>query len=229
MGCCAGKEKSSAKYEQSSPMQDNGMGCIGKGFEEVRKDSKTVSVMLGDWEIHTSRLDTENQVNVGEGKFGVVFEAQIKKVDSKNVPLIQNGEPIYDPVIVKKLSLTAPKQDMVNFIKEMQVLKEVEHPHILKLVGVMTVEPPLAMLFECPSNGVLKSFLASSRNAANTILPQHQVNFACCISDAFAYLHDHNVVHKDLVCFWLFVFIYLFTLLEMGSFILLKLACFVFV
>ncbi len=105
-------------------MDDNGMGCVAKAFQEAeaRKDSKMVSVMLGNWEIDPSRLDNENQINLGEGKFGIVLETKMKKVDAKNNPVLHNGEIIFDHVVMKKLSLGASKPTLVTFIKEMQVL-----------------------------------------------------------------------------------------------------------
>ena len=77
-------------------------------------------------------------------------------------------------------------------------MKELDHPFLLRMVGVCTLSPPLMMMFENHGNGVLKTFLNAQRGTS-LINECQQITMARQICSAMSYISQQNVVHKDLV------------------------------
>jgi serine/threonine protein kinase len=145
--------------------------------------------MTGNIEVSPQDLDADHVVPLGENVFGLVYQGELKKY---------GGSEETKPVVIKRLSDGAEAAIKKDFIKEMQIMKEVDHPHLLRLIGVVTVEPPLLMIFEQLSPGNLKTFLVSTRSS-NTLQQPSMIKMCCDIANAMTYLSDNNVVHGDLV------------------------------
>lgn len=71
----------------------------------------------------------------------------------------------YSTVIIKKLRTNPPKPLKLAFLKEIQHMKEISHPNIISLVGVVTQEEPHMMMFEHFPNGNLKAFVQAYRDS----------------------------------------------------------------
>jgi serine/threonine protein kinase len=243
MGCNA--SKSSSVHYELHPMEDNGMGCIAKAIDEasskaaalqhkmvgkakVKKEVSDESIDLTttrssrqSLELSSSLLDDEHQLNLGEGKFGVVLETKVKKLELQDArgdsEEVESQTDVINPtssstrpslfnqqshVVVKTLTAGASKQMTALFFREIHALLDLVHPHILRLIGIITHEAPRTralMIFEAPSHGVLKSYLEASKRRDKIISPHHYVSFAGHICRAMKFLHERNAVHSDLV------------------------------
>jgi serine/threonine protein kinase len=166
------------------------MSALGRAWVAAQRNaSKKVTVMTGNWEVLSSDIDHNNCVPIGEGSFGPVYQTTIAKVSGKAVP---------QSVVIKKLLDNGDAGAKRRFIREMQAMKEVENEHICKMIGVVTVEPPLLMVFECGTGLNLKTFLVANRSMAPlTVSAQIQMSFQ--IAQAMNFLAERNVVHQDLV------------------------------
>jgi len=117
---------------------------------------------------------------LGRGAFSVVKLGRHKKT----------GEEVAIKVIEKK----NVEQDLHRLATEMQVLKSVDHPNIIKLKEIFETDEMLYIVTEVVTGGELFDRIVdkgsySERDAA--ILVQKLVT-------AIEYLHSKNVVHRDL-------------------------------
>jgi serine/threonine protein kinase len=119
-----------------------------------------------------------------------VYQATISKIAGKSGP---------QSVIIKKLVDKADNDAKKRFIREMQALKEIDNEHICKMIGVVTVEPPLLMVFDHGSGMNFKTYLVANRTAA-PLTANMQTKMCLQLAQAMLYLAERNVVHQDLVC-----------------------------
>ena len=167
------------------------MSALGRAWVAAQRNaSRKVTVMTGNWEVLSSDIDHNNCVPIGEGSFGPVYQTTITKV---------SGKAVQQSVVIKKLLDNGDAGAKRRFIREMQAMKEVDNEQICKMIGVVTVEPPLLMVFECGTGLNLKTYLVANRNTAPlTVSAQIKMSFQ--IAQAMNFLAERNVVHQDLVC-----------------------------
>ncbi|XP_055543559.1 tyrosine-protein kinase Fer isoform X4 [Wyeomyia smithii] len=119
---------------------------------------------------------------IGRGNFGDVYKAKLKS--SKNTL-----------VAVKTCRMTLPEEQKRKFLQEGRILKQYDHPNIVKLIGICVQKQPIMIVMELVSGGSLLMFLR--KNAAT--LTQKQLMAMC--RDAAAgmrYLESKNCIHRDL-------------------------------
>ncbi|CAH1736549.1 proto-oncogene tyrosine-protein kinase receptor Ret [Aphis gossypii] len=167
------------------------------------------------WEFPRSRLILEQVI--GEGEFGRVLKAQ-----ALDIP----GTKGMSTVAVKTIKNDAGKTEKDDLLSEYNLLKDVNHPNVVKLLGACTTqEGPFYLIIEYAKYGSLRSYLRKSRildnntsglisNAAGNvqqnespismmfplypISPRDILKFAWQISKGMAYLADLKLVHRDL-------------------------------
>jgi len=83
-----------------------------------------------------------------------------------------------------------------SFLKEAQVLRNLNHPNVIKFIGIMfKKEKHLNLILEFISGGTLKDIIHN----INKQLPwKIRVGYAKDISAAMQYLHSLNIIHRDL-------------------------------
>ena len=79
------------------------------------------------WEVRRDNLLFENVL--GEGEFGKVMRAQAWSIA---------GRDGYTTVAVKMLKDDASLQDQQDLLQELQMLKEVDHVNVIRLLGACT-------------------------------------------------------------------------------------------
>lgn len=63
------------------------------------------------------------------------------------------------PVAVKTLKEDANQKTKQDYIREAELMAELQHPNIVCLIGVCFKEEPMSMLFEYMSEGDLHEYL----------------------------------------------------------------------
>ncbi|XP_060852344.1 proto-oncogene tyrosine-protein kinase receptor Ret-like isoform X1 [Rhopalosiphum padi] len=167
------------------------------------------------WEFPRSRLILEQVI--GEGEFGKVLKAQ-----AIDIP----GTKGMSTVAVKTIKNDAGKTEKDDLLSEYNLLKDVNHPNVVKLLGACTTqEGPFYLIIEYAKYGSLRSYLRKSRILDNNtnglvsntagnfqqnesqismafplypISPRDILKFAWQISKGMAYLADLKLVHRDL-------------------------------
>ncbi|XP_017045807.1 LIM domain kinase 1 isoform X2 [Drosophila ficusphila] len=117
---------------------------------------------------------------LGEGFFGKVFKVTHR----------QSGE-----VMVLKELHRADEEAQRNFIKEVAVLRLLDHRHVLKFIGVLYKDKKLHMVTEYVAGGCLKELIHDS---AQTLSWPQRVCLARDIACGMSYLHSMNIIHRDL-------------------------------
>ncbi|KAE9547122.1 hypothetical protein FO519_009666 [Halicephalobus sp. NKZ332] len=78
---------------------------------------------------------------------------------------------------------------------EVKIMKQCDHPHLVKLYAICTEEEPLYIVLEYLKNGSLLSYL---RNIENQISEKAMISMSSQIADAMKYLEEQKIVHRDL-------------------------------
>ncbi|XP_018608560.2 protein-tyrosine kinase 2-beta [Scleropages formosus] len=119
---------------------------------------------------------------LGEGFFGEVHEGVYKT---------QGGERI--SVAVKTCKECSPDVKE-KFMSEAAMMKKLEHPHIVKLIGIIE-EDPVWIVMELYQYGELGNYLVQNQhNLINATL----VLYSLQICKALAYLEGIHMVHRDI-------------------------------
>ncbi|XP_022623075.1 protein-tyrosine kinase 2-beta-like isoform X2 [Seriola dumerili] len=119
---------------------------------------------------------------LGEGFFGEVYDGFYKKPDGDRIN-----------VAVKTCKDCSPDV-MEKFMSEAVIMKNLDHPHIVKLIGIIE-EDPVWIVMELYQHGELGNYLTQNKNnLTNTTL----VLFSLQICKALVYLEGVNLVHRDI-------------------------------
>ncbi|KAK2856279.1 hypothetical protein Q5P01_005014 [Channa striata] len=119
---------------------------------------------------------------LGEGFFGEVYDGVYKKA---------NGERIN---VAVKTCKDCSSEVMDKFMSEAVIMKNLNHPHIVKLVGIIE-EHPVWIVMELYQYGELGNYLNQNQNKlTNSTL----VLFSVQICKALVYLEGVNMVHRDI-------------------------------
>uniref|UniRef100_A0A4W6DUK0 non-specific protein-tyrosine kinase n=1 Tax=Lates calcarifer TaxID=8187 RepID=A0A4W6DUK0_LATCA len=134
-----------------------------------------------DYEIQRDRIELGRCI--GEGQFGDVHQGVYNSPDKPALP-----------VAIKTCKNCTSDSVREKFLQEALTMRQFDHPHIVKLIGVIT-ENPVWIIMELCTLGELRSFLQVrkySLDLATLIL------FAYQLSTALAYLESKRFVHRDI-------------------------------
>ncbi|EDL40415.1 LIM domain kinase 2 isoform c [Mus musculus] len=97
-------------------------------------------------------------------------------------------------VMVMKELIRCDEETQKTFLTEVKVMRSLDHPNVLKFIGVLYKDKKLNLLTEYIEGGTLKDFLRS----VDPFPWQQKVRFAKGISSGMAYLHSMCIIHRDL-------------------------------
>jgi len=119
---------------------------------------------------------------IGEGTYGIVYKAKDKKT----------GELL----ALKKIRLEAEDEGIPSTaIREISLLKQLQHPNIVRLYDVVHTEKKLTLVFEFLDQD-LKKYLDACGD--NGLEPETVKSFLYQLLQGIAYCHQHRVLHRDL-------------------------------
>ncbi|XP_071064157.1 focal adhesion kinase 1 isoform X9 [Dasypus novemcinctus] len=135
----------------------------------------------GDYEIQRERIELGRCI--GEGQFGDVHQGVYMSPENPALA-----------VAIKTCKNCTSDSVREKFLQEALTMRQFDHPHIVKLIGVIT-ENPVWIIMELCTLGELRSFLQVrkySLDLASLILYAYQ------LSTALAYLESKRFVHRDI-------------------------------
>ncbi|KAM9841751.1 tyrosine-protein kinase Fer isoform 1-T1 [Aulostomus maculatus] len=118
---------------------------------------------------------------LGKGNFGEVFKGTLLRDKT--------------PVAVKTCKEDLPPELKIRFLSEARILKQYDHPNIVKLIGVCTQRQPIYIVMELVPGGDFLSFLRKKKDELKT---KQLVRFAVDAAAGMAYLESKNCIHRDL-------------------------------
>ncbi|KAE9547930.1 hypothetical protein FO519_008859 [Halicephalobus sp. NKZ332] len=166
-----------SNYEIYSLPEESNFPFGNQGFEQ--RDSP----------LEIQRESLEFVQNLGSGKFGTV---DVYRMNGKLVA-------------VKSLKSDSPSMES-EFMKEIHVMSQLNHPNIVKVIGVSTTSKPILFVSEFLQNRDLRTFLSQLENSQNNslsrsenVLSQEQfLSTVTQIAAGMAYLESRKFVHRDL-------------------------------
>ncbi|XP_029462343.1 angiopoietin-1 receptor isoform X2 [Rhinatrema bivittatum] len=143
--------------------------------------------------------DIKFQDVIGEGNFGQVLKARIKK------------DGLRMDAAIKRMKEYASKDDHRDFAGELEVLCKLgHHPNIINLLGACEHRGYLYLAIEYAPHGNLLDFLRKSRvletdpafaianSTASTLSSQQLLHFAADVARGMEYLSQKQFIHRDL-------------------------------
>ncbi|XP_043119440.1 protein-tyrosine kinase 2-beta isoform X2 [Puntigrus tetrazona] len=119
---------------------------------------------------------------LGEGFFGEVHDGIYKS---------KTGERVNVAVKTCKDCSADVKE---KFMSEALIMKKLDHPHIVRLVGIIE-EDPVWIVMELYQHGELGNYLLENMHKLTTVT---LILYSLQISKALAYLEGVNMVHRDI-------------------------------
>uniref|UniRef100_A0A671Q522 Tyrosine-protein kinase n=1 Tax=Sinocyclocheilus anshuiensis TaxID=1608454 RepID=A0A671Q522_9TELE len=119
--------------------------------------------------------------SIGRGNFGEVFSGRLR---SENTP-----------VAVKACRENLPAEHKNKFLMEARILKQYDHPNIVKLIGVCTQKQPIYIIMELVQGGDFLTFL---RTEGHNLKTRMLIKMAENVVSGMAYLESKKCIHRDL-------------------------------
>jgi len=162
------EEQAPAKQRPRPLVTQSSVVRIDAGTEEVVDGAKSIE------DVYTVGKE------LGRGAFSVVYEAKEKK-----------GGGMYAVKIIQKKNV---QQDLHRLAIEMNILKSVDHPNIIKLKDLFETDESLYIVTELVTGGELFDRIVgkgsySEKDAAHLMKK---------LIMALEYLHQKDIVHRDL-------------------------------
>ncbi|GBB88654.1 hypothetical protein RclHR1_15210001 [Rhizophagus clarus] len=140
-----------------------------------------------DYIINHDYNEFKNIKHIGHGGFGEVYQAIWKKSESSVVALKEFDN---DKTVIKEIVNEIKLMHKVNF-----------HTNIIQFFGITKkkgedeMDSNYLLILEYADNGTLKDYLKQNNIKLDWNM---KLQFAIQIADAVSYIHQHNIIHRDL-------------------------------
>ncbi|XP_005166438.1 tyrosine-protein kinase Fes/Fps isoform X1 [Danio rerio] len=118
--------------------------------------------------------------SIGRGNFGEVFSGRLRSDNT--------------PVAVKACRENLPAEHKNKFLMEARILKQYDHPNIVKLIGVCTQKQPIYIIMELVQGGDFLTFL---RTEGHNLKSSMLIRMAENVASGLAYLESKKCIHRD--------------------------------
>ncbi|XP_068172700.1 tyrosine-protein kinase Fes/Fps isoform X2 [Antennarius striatus] len=117
--------------------------------------------------------------HIGQGNFGEVYSGRLRSDNT--------------PVAVKTCKDNLAPQFKNKFLMEARILKQYDHPNIVKLIGVCTEKQPICIVMELIRGGDFLSFL---RHEGDALKPQILIRMTQDVASGMEYLESKKCIHS---------------------------------
>ncbi|XP_016648014.1 PREDICTED: serine/threonine-protein kinase STY46-like isoform X1 [Prunus mume] len=152
------------------PEQETGMIFTNGHVSSLNKEKDI-------WEIDATLLRYEKKI--ASGSYGDLFR----------------GSFCGQAVAIKVLSMEHLNETMREFTQEVYIMRKVRHKNVVQLIGACTKPPMLCIVTEFLSGGSMYDFVHKQTGALSL---QSLLRVAIDVSRGMNYLHQNNIIHRDL-------------------------------
>ncbi|XP_073995313.1 tyrosine-protein kinase Fer isoform X3 [Rhodnius prolixus] len=131
------------------------------------------------WELNND--DVILQDKIGRGNFGDVYKGRLRATDQE--------------VAVKTCRITVAEEHKRKFLQEGRILKQYDHPNIVKLIGICVQKQPIMIVMELVVGGSLLTYL---RNNSTVVTTKQLLTMCRDAAAGMRYLESKNCIHRDL-------------------------------
>ncbi|XP_034828382.1 tyrosine-protein kinase Fer isoform X3 [Maniola hyperantus] len=131
------------------------------------------------WELNNDNVQLLDKI--GRGNFGDVYKARLKTTGQE--------------VAVKTCRVALPEEQKRTFLQEGRILKQYQHPNIVRLIGIAVQKQPIMIVMELVSGGSLLTFL---RTRASNLSSRSLLAMCRDAAGGMRYLESKNCIHRDL-------------------------------
>ncbi|XP_031551093.1 focal adhesion kinase 1-like isoform X2 [Actinia tenebrosa] len=146
--------------------------------EIVDDDDYADPIAAKDYEIPRSKITLG--LTIGHGQFGDVHRGTYSTSGDSSIQ-----------VAIKTCKSTETRE---KFLEEAYIMKQFDHPHIIKLIGVC-MEENFFIVMELATFGEMRSYLQKHHHQINLEI---LLNYIFQLSTAMSYLESKNFVHRDI-------------------------------
>ena len=133
----------------------------------------------------------------GVDVLGHTMENIVRLISSSEAPEFNFQSVGSTPVAVKTLKQAGPSEQ-ATFLDEAALMTRLQHPNVIRLVGICSREEPWYIIVELMGNGCLHDFLRADE--LRRMSPGQRVDFvtdvAAQVASGMQYLGQQNVVHR---------------------------------
>lgn len=132
------------------------------------------------WELNNDDVTLLDKI--GRGNFGDVYKARLRSGDI---------------VAAKTCRVTLADEHKRKFLQEGRILKQYDHPNIVKLIGICVQKQPIMIVMELVPGGSLLTFLRT-RSAPGQLTKLQLTKMCADTAAGMRYLESKNCIHRDL-------------------------------
>ncbi|KAK7246532.1 hypothetical protein RIF29_41401 [Crotalaria pallida] len=169
-------------FGASTTKKKRSLSCIPKEIQGYPLNNVR---HFSDKELRSATNNYHSSNKIGQGGFGTVYQGTLK-----------NGR----KVAVKTLSAFS-KQGVREFFSENNILSNVKHQNLVKLIGCCVRGPNRTLVYEYMENGSLDSALLGTRSANIQLDWKKRSAIIVGTAKGLAFLHEElvpHIVHRDI-------------------------------
>ncbi|PQM42467.1 wall-associated receptor kinase 2-like [Prunus yedoensis var. nudiflora] len=181
-----GMKRRKFKKEQEKNFKQNG-GLLLRRELASYNGTIDVATIFTEEELKKATNNYDAKVKIGEGGYGEVYKGTVSG-DRKKV------------VAIKKPKLSAPITESQQFANEIILLSQINHKHVVRLLGCCLETQTPILVYEFISNGTLHDHIHGKDNKHSPLSLELRLKIAADTAEALSYLHHSTnppIVHRD--------------------------------